>query len=282
MMCSTWKISVFGILAFILAFGLVTTDALAQDPPNVTVSATAATAVTGEDIDDLRAADAATITFTVDVNPHPTDGDRKAGVIKIRIPSDWSSPIYADNATGDLAAREVRVADTVGSGDTEIRGSISGRDLVTTVGKAADGEITFVFQTVTPPTMRRHGFQITSTNHTIVDDANNDPPADDDQIRKRGSRYFLDVEVGPIRSGTDNFTLTGGGGNLHMQPNPDEKPPAHAGRYLAFSNASIPNLVVSYKVPGTMPKGSTFIVTLESAVDPGPNRSKSLGVEQKI
>ena len=29
MMCSTWKISVFGILALMLAFGIATTDALA-------------------------------------------------------------------------------------------------------------------------------------------------------------------------------------------------------------------------------------------------------------
>ena len=38
MMCSNWKISMFGILALILAFGLVTTDALAQGPPNTTIS----------------------------------------------------------------------------------------------------------------------------------------------------------------------------------------------------------------------------------------------------
>ena len=31
MMCSSWKISVFGIVALMLAFGLVTTDALADD-----------------------------------------------------------------------------------------------------------------------------------------------------------------------------------------------------------------------------------------------------------
>ena len=32
MMSSSWKISVFGIVALMLAFGLLTTDALAQGP----------------------------------------------------------------------------------------------------------------------------------------------------------------------------------------------------------------------------------------------------------
>ncbi len=265
MMCSTWKISVFGILALILAFGLVTTNALAQPAPYVTVSATSADPA----IDALRAADKATITFSVEVAPHTTEGDQKAGEIRIKIPSDWSSPIYADNATGDLGAREVRVGATTGSGDGEIRGSISGRDLVVNVGKAATGTITFVFQTVTPPTMRRHGFQITSTNHAIRDDAIDNttgdpvsPDPDADQIRKRGGRYFLDVEVGAIRSGTDHFTLTGGN-NLHQQPSNDDDPP-HEGKFLVFSEATLGNVAISYNVPGTMPKGSQFIVTIAS------------------
>ena len=36
MMCSNWKISVFGIVALMLAFGLVTTDALAHRVSTVT------------------------------------------------------------------------------------------------------------------------------------------------------------------------------------------------------------------------------------------------------
>ena len=34
MMCSSWKISVFGIVALMLAFGLATTDALAATEPS--------------------------------------------------------------------------------------------------------------------------------------------------------------------------------------------------------------------------------------------------------
>ena len=41
MMCSNWKISVFGIVALMLAFGLATTDTLAAtDPSPVTVAVT--------------------------------------------------------------------------------------------------------------------------------------------------------------------------------------------------------------------------------------------------
>ena len=262
------KMSVFGIVALMLAFGLVTTDALAQTAvPRVTIEATATTTGAG-DIGDLRATDSATLTFTVQAEPHGTAADQKPGQVRIIIPSQWSSPLETVGVVDE--AREVSINTTGGDGDLAVNGSISGRHLVVDIGKSATGTVTFVFMTVTPPTMRRHGFELRSTAHAIVDDADIDPVDDEDQIRKRGGRYYLDIDVGPIRSGAspdNNFTLSGGG-NLHLQPNPDEKPPPHAGMYLAFSNASIPNLRVSYKVPGTMPKDSTFIVTLVSDVDP--------------
>ena len=46
MMCSNWKISVFGIVALMLAFGLAVTDAEAQalaNPSAVTVAVTSDT-----------------------------------------------------------------------------------------------------------------------------------------------------------------------------------------------------------------------------------------------
>ena len=255
MMCSSWKISVFGILALILAFGLVTTDALAQDPPNVTVT------VAGDD--DLRAAGTATLTFTVAVDPHPVADDQKAGVIRIIIPSDWSSPLETVGVVD--AVREVSIANGTGTGDGALTGSISGRHLVVTAGKSADDTVTFVFMTDTAPTMRTHGFEIRSTAHAIVDDGNNVPPEDNDQIRKRGGRYFLDIEVGAIASGAkpDNFKLTS---SVHRQPSNDDDPP-HEGKFLTVSEAAFGNVVVSYDVPGTMPKGSQFIVTTVSADD---------------
>ena len=277
MMCSSWKISVFGILALILAFGLVTTDALAQTAaPNITISATATTDEGRGNIEALRAADSAILTFIVAFTPHGTADDRKPGQVRIIIPNDWSSPL--DSISDVDMVREISIVDHVGTGadtgaDFNATGSFNGRHLIVDIGKAAEGTVTFEFMTVTPPTMRTHGFELKvsrTTAHKIVDDANEETPLDVDQIRTRGSRYYLDIDVGPIRSGANpdnNFTLSGGG-NLHLQPTPDEKPPPHAGSYLAFSEASIPNLVVSYKVPGTMPKDSTFIVTLVSAGDP--------------
>ena len=66
MMCSNWKISVFGIVALMLAFGLAVTDAEAQplaDPSAVTV------AVTSDPVDGSNALRASQegriITFTV-------------------------------------------------------------------------------------------------------------------------------------------------------------------------------------------------------------------------
>ena len=227
MMCSNWKISVFGILALILAFGLVTTDALAQlpDPPNVRIAAIATTGETGN-IDNLRAADTATITFTVTILPHTDEDKRKAGQVRIIIPNDWSSPL---DSIGPVvsAVREIAITDLIGSdgagADDDATGSFNGRHLIVDIGKAASGDVVFEFMTVTPPTMRTHGFELRSTVHAIVDDALAcTDPVDEDQIRKRGSRYYLDIDVGPIRSGANpdnNFTLSGGG-NLHLQPNP--------------------------------------------------------------
>ena len=82
------KISVFGIVALMLAFGLTATDAFAQAAGTNTIVVTA-------DPDPLRAAAPATITFTLTVvdrvdavDPTPAT---PASTVTINIPYEWSA-----------------------------------------------------------------------------------------------------------------------------------------------------------------------------------------------
>lgn len=257
MMCSTWKISVFGILALMLAFGM-TTDALAQDPPNVTIAATGA--------DDLRATDTVTIEFTITPAPHDTEGDRKASTVTITIPAGWSRPFGVNEDTGtdgiseaDLNEDgEIYISNTDAASDTTVTGKISGRNLVATVGKSADSAaaLSFHYRTLVPHRRGSYAFPLSSTpQHAIVD-------ADADAIAKRGGRHYLDITVGAVRSGAGKATLMRTSGGPFLQPSPSDKVIPHEGKYLLVSEESLSNLVITFEAAGTMPKNSQVTLTL--------------------
>ena len=113
MMCSSWKISVFGIVAFMLAFGLLTTDATAQtdySPVRITVGGA----------DTLRAAgkvaETAPITFEVNSSVTAATADPD-GAITITIPSGWSRPFLSDAADTRPGAVSHNIPTAAGTGD---------------------------------------------------------------------------------------------------------------------------------------------------------------------
>ena len=176
MMCSNWKISVFGILALILAFGLVTTDAEAQpqaDPSAVTVAVSSGDA-------ELRASqEGRIITFAVTLNTSNTsdDGDiDQEGIIEIQVPrgEGWSSPRRVAG-TGVGALENVSAGGVVFDpgglltiADDKI--SVGSHKLRVTVPDPPEsgthsGTITWYYKTNIPVKARNSNFRIISRVH---------------------------------------------------------------------------------------------------------------------
>ena len=271
MMCSSWKISIFGIVALMLAFGLTTTDALA---------AKGAVSVTISGHTGLRAADETTLKFTVRAtNTNPSDGDDEMETITIGVPTDWSSASYADTETvanngdvsgGTLSVGEVAISSRKDSGtktgDGEAKGFISATDnrkLVVEFGKDnASGVVVFAFRTAVPTSRKTYKFTVSTTGAARTVTA---PVAVNE-------KHFFEVAVGAARSGTGTVTLSGGGGKIFKQAAPGDKVLPHEGRYIIISEADFTppgsHVVVTYKAAAAMPKNSTVVLTLTSPGDP--------------
>ena len=233
MMCSSWKISIFGIVALMLAFGLATTDALAVKGALTVTHAVAPEAISGEDT--ANAAAEVTITFTVAVSTAPTGEEEKASTVRITIPSVWSRPVNSDDTGIDVegfSVGEVFIVEPAG-----ITGTVSGRSLVASIAKDADTTITFAFKTLAPP---RSGV------YTI--------PVGTSSVHTGGGN--LTVIVGPAVAGSGKVTLT----PLKPQPDTDDDLP-YEGIYVLNSEQVLTNLQVRYVAAGTMPKGSTVVLT---------------------
>ena len=188
MMCSSWKISVFGIVALMLMLGLVASDALAQtgrasrygnDTIGVAVTGGTVPTVNLRDTSNafgrLRAADKIeTLTFTytiaantddpaaVDSTAHAT-GDAVKGYVKIRIPRGWNDSFF--KSSGD--ALEDRDGEVTIAGDAGVVDdwTVNGKVLTATVNDdGATGTITFTIERVNvPETMGTYIFEIEST-----------------------------------------------------------------------------------------------------------------------
>ena len=239
------KISVFGIVALMLALGLATTDALAQDVKgNVTVT-----------VDNLTHAAAAEVTlvFTVNVTTEATDPDA-AGVVRIGIPSVWSRPINSDDAEAiNIAVGEVFINEPI---DGTITGTVSGRNLVANIGKDSTAEITFAFKTITPHRMATYTIPVSSSLHVIA-------------ASTEAAPIPIKITIGAVAGGTGAYTVTRSNGALHFQTPEDPvddtpNDPPYQGDYIAISKDEFRNLVIRFTAPGTMPGNST--VTLTAAV----------------
>ncbi len=222
------KMSVFGIVALMLAFGLATTDALAQKG---TVDVRVDTAT-------FPAASEQTLTFTVDVTAEPTDPDA-AGVVRISIPSVWSRPVNSDDAAvADIAVGEVFIVEADG-----ITGTVTGRNLVANIGKDTTNQITFAFKTITPHRMGTYTIPVTSSLHE--------------------GAAAITITIGAVAAGSGAYTVTRTNGSLYFQApdDPQDLDPPYQGKYIAFSKDEFRNLVIRFTAPGTMPGNSRVSLT---------------------
>ena len=281
MMCSSWKISVFGILALMLAFGLGATDSFAAP-----VTATVAAENIGTATAPLRAVDETTgtspldhITFTV--TAIAATADNTTGEVRITIPSGWARPFgingnrAADDTdstivnTADLdEAGEVFIVDSADdgaganpgdvandTGDASYRGSIVGNTLVAKFGKnAADGNaVVFTYRSKHPAQARTYAFPISGnidTTQTLATEPGNG-------VHKRGGRYFYDIVVGSVASGKGDVTVTGALPYKH----PDVEPKGYKDNYILTSEAAV-TPTFTFKAVGTMFKNS--LIRIES------------------
>ncbi len=274
MMCSTWKISVFGILALMFAFGLGATDSFAAP---VTGSVEVGNIGTAEA--PLRAVDETTtvtgatahITFTVAV----VDTGDAAGEVRITIPSGWSRPvpINGNRAADDTDANTIDASDldeagevfitdsssdgddATDTGDMSFRGSISGRTLVVKFGKdaAATNSVVFTYKSTHPNRAGTYAFPVSGN----VDDTNLATAAAGNGLRKRGGRYFYDIVVGSVADGKGAIAVAGGLPYKH----PDVEPKGHKDKYFLISKHATSNVTVSFRAVGTMFKNSTITLT---------------------
>ena len=290
MMCSSWKISVFGIVALMLAFGLMTTDAEAQPIANHS----AATVAVSSDGDTALRASVANriITFTVATGFVDADTDQE-GIIEIQIPTGqgWSSPrriVGTDTAAlADAPAGSVTIsAGTIG--DDKIY--VGGHKLrITMPDRTSSETITWNYKTNVPERARNSNFRIISrvqkddgphlqvdadgpdTSTPPVTDnpgiTGNDNLIDDKAIYDARGNYIV-IKVGPAPSGTGTFALTTtgipkGADDYKVVSDPADTTNdwSHAGKYFVTAEREY-NLVFTYTAPGTLYKGSVIRFTI--------------------
>ena len=254
MMCSSWKISIFGILALMLAFGM-TTDALAAKG-NVTMSHDKGS--TG-----VRAASEVIITFTINVFGAPDGDEDKEGTVHIAIPSVWSRPQNANNIGDPNDIGEVVFAtDATGlSGDVVI--DYTSRLIEVTAGKDATGSITAKFMTVVPPTSGVYDFPVSGGSyHTARASSSSDAA----EISK------ISISVGPVAAGTGKVALAG----ATAEPMVDDKVLAYEGKYLLLSEQAL-SLKITFTAPGTMAKDSEIAFSVPDNSFPAFQRLNDSG-----
>ena len=231
MMCSTWKISVFGIVALILAFGIATTDVEAQ---------TRTVGVGLEPTNVNAAAEITALTFKITVDKGGDDDP--ATTIVINIPPDWPTKPIEDNADGEVQAGEVTFSKGAASGK-EI-GRVSGRNLRVMVGEKAGGNGVYnvVYKKATAPSRARdYTFPISGAdNQTIT--------------------------VGAAVDGSGKIELSRTNGTLYRHPNADDTTPAEYKNDFIFLSEEELSLMVKYTVAGTMPKNSEIILTVNADI----------------
>ena len=246
MTCSSWKISIFGILALMLAFGLAAPDAWAAK-----TRVGVAHDKNSNDTGDVYAGAQVDITFTVQVSDNASEGDdNNAGTVSIDIPSVWSRPFATNSATVDEVG-EVVVGTTVGTGDTVLSGAVKGRRLVASIGKdTLSQSITFVYRTIAPTRTGVYKMAVSSGTP-----GTHDVRAGDGSVATAALSQ-LTIVVGPARVG---------GGKVELAPlkaQPDTDPNTfYETKYTLFSEEVLSNLKVTYTAPGTMPKDSKIKFT---------------------
>ena len=231
------KMSVFGIVALMLAFAFTGGEALAA-PGTATVNMV--TDPTGT----LNAGSSVDITITITVTGAPTDGDNVASHITVPIPTGWTRALHHPGAltTDSKAGDTSKVEDT-------LVGEVNARSFVVRVPKdAASGSVIFVYRAAVPKVQRTYTWTEISPRHNVT--LTPDP---------------FQIVVGPAADGSGEKALARTNGALLLQPAPDDAVLAYEGRYVTFFNEAMV-LRVTYTPAGTMPENSTVTVTVPNTL----------------
>ncbi len=264
MMCSTWKISIFGIVALMLAFGMMAHDVAAQvsySPVVITVG--------GIPDDGLRAAgEASAITFAIAT----TNTAQKDGKITITIPSGWSRPFLSDST--DARAGAVSYSPTDLPANTTV--AVSGNQLIFNVKKdVASNTLVFSYHNVKLPARAGiYTFNVSSTIHDTLPRLNPGEGINGDETSEtlKGDGRYIAVKVGSVASGKGKFVLTAPALPKGKYKGSGENPAYNYDeRNLVYSEQALGNLVFTFTAIGTMYKGST--VTLKLPAESGGNNT---------
>ena len=245
------KISVFGIVALMLAFGMAAEDALAAK--------TTATVSQDQDNVTVRAATEVSITFTVALSGDSTEGDDKPGTVSISIPSVWSRPVVAPSGTTSDALKvgQVLIAGGTDDGadgavaDGDLIGGISGRNLVARAGKNATGSITFEFRTKTPARASVYTFPVSGPAFTVA-------------YSGGASTTSVAIAVGPVDASTSGTVSLSPLTPIPFVKDANDFDPQYEGEYVLTAEAkerSLGTIMIRFVAAGTMPSGSTIILT---------------------
>ena len=283
MMCSSWKLSIFGLAALMLAFALAPTDALAQapsgySPVRLAVAMTDVVDAGAGSIADLATGkpratnkhETMTFTFTL----IGATSDRDGNNITVTIPGGgWPSPF---KAADDTDTRPGAVVLSVGGVVDQTKLSVGSRQLKIALGKnvadeTAEHVLTYKMVTV-PNKAADYSFRVQQNyNTTFV--KNLDPTGTFNGIR--GANYIVTVDSAPDGSGKIELT------SPSLIKGADD-PAAYKGHYLISRKQALGNLVFRYTAAGTMVKNATVVLELPDGFgDPflkGANRNGRLVV----
>ena len=289
MMCSNWKISVYGIVALMLAFGLATTDAGAADPSDVSVI------VSADGGTVLRAAQEGRIlTFVLSLSNTAADKDGKIQIIPHSTRDGWTSP--------RLVATGVSLADEAAAGSVSFvadgpTGTVGSGVLTANVSSGYSGTITWQYKTNIGFKAKNHKFRIKSTVHkdkgpqlTVsrtgagtegdaydytggnIQDAAGALIDDAATFADNGNNIVIIVGAALSGSGTFALTTTGipkGPGDYENDGDDAIDNYSRENQYIVTAEREY-NLTFTYTAAGTMHKGSVIRFDI-------PNDGQTLG-----
>ena len=293
MMCSSWKISVFGIVALMLAFGLIDARADVQDvkhPGDATIavavnsttanggavgrSSDVATLTTGASPEVLRATeklDSLVFTYTLSA-----DEAGRAGSVEILLPGHWRGAFKTDN-TADERDWAAYLDDSASTGNvTNATATITSSMLKATVShsdadpSASGDTIVFVYRNVTVPQRAgTYDFDVRSnlvdtsvhTNYLDPETSGNNAiatEANTSGLSDDGRDYTIRVYGAP--NGAGKIELSRAKGSFFIGG--DEFDKLYKDHYLVSHKEDLGTVEFKFTAPGTMYKGTRVEITI--------------------
>ncbi len=310
MMCSSWKISVFGIVALMLAFGLIDARADVQDvkhPGDATISVAVNSATTSDGATDRADGNVATLTtgasptalratekldslvFTYTLS---ADEAGRKGTVEILLPGGWRGAFETDNVADE---RDWAVPPLTGTATAKLEArSTYLKATVEDEARAAGETIIFTILNVTVPNRAGiYDFTVRSnlvdsavhTNYLDPDTTGNDAIAETTNtsgLSDNGRAYRIRVYGMPSGKGKIELSRSG----RTFPKGGDEVDKAYKNHLFATHKEDLGNLMLKFTAPGTMYKGSKVRITIPDgwtalqsdnggAADPGEVRVQS-------